>query len=195
LPGSDKRFEDIADIWELPCPDTVQAVESLRNRIGKAAVKETQRQRKERVRVAKEKHAPSRSGPAKRSWDALKPFKEDPITSLPDGKGGHTSNYNEMHALTYEDWATVLFREDMPDVGAWRQKYMQYIPEQPRYERARLTGEGFKKRLRRVSVTGATGTDGMRVKEALDLPIIFLDWLARIFEGVERGGEWPEPLC
>ncbi len=35
----------------------------------------------------------------------------------------------------------------------------------------------------------------MRVKEALDLPLVFLDCLARIFEGVEKGGEWPEPLC
>ena len=35
----------------------------------------------------------------------------------------------------------------------------------------------------------------MRVQEAIDLPVAFLDWLARIMEEAEAGGEWPEPMC
>ena len=105
--------------------------------------KEAQRQRRARIRAAKEKHAPSKSGLAKRSWDALKPFREQPITSLPDGKGGHTANYDEMHALTYEDWAKILFRDDMPDMGAWRAKYMGLFPKLPKFELSPLQGSDF----------------------------------------------------
>ena len=68
--------------------------------------------------AARAKHVSSREGClAKKSWNALKPWKEDPITTLPDGKGGHASNFQEMHALTYKDCAAILFRDDMPEVA------------------------------------------------------------------------------
>ena len=37
LPGSDERLTEIADICDLPCPDSEQSVDALRARINKAA--------------------------------------------------------------------------------------------------------------------------------------------------------------
>ena len=64
LPGGDERFVDIADVREMGCPTTTQAVSALRARLGKAVLKEGMRLRRERARAAKERHIPRRSGPA-----------------------------------------------------------------------------------------------------------------------------------
>ena len=87
---------------------------------------------------------------------------EDPITSLPDGKGDHTSNYAEMHSLTYDDWAKILFRDDIPDLFACRERYWPYLPKQPRNGRSRLPGETFQRPPARCPATGATRPHSQR---------------------------------
>ena len=49
--------------------------------------------------------------------------------------------------------------------------------------------------LEKMAKRKAPGLDGWAVAELLLLPTELLEWVAQLFEGVERLGCWPGTLC
>ena len=78
------------------------------------------------------------------------------------------------------------------DLEAWLVE-LDSLPPFP--ERAPWTAELVRVVLEKMAKRKAPGLDGWAVAELLLLPTELLEWVAQLFEGVERLGCWPDTLC
>jgi hypothetical protein len=80
----------------------------------------------------------------------------------------------------------------MPNIDEWLIE-LDSLPPFP--DRAPWTAELVLSILMRMALHKAPGLDGWTVDELRLLPPALLEWIAELFESVERTGRWPEELC
>ena len=80
----------------------------------------------------------------------------------------------------------------MPNIDEWLTE-LDSLPPFP--DRAPWTAELVLSILKRMALHKAPGLDGWTVDELRLLPPALLEWIAELFESVERTGRWPEELC
>jgi hypothetical protein len=122
-----------------------------------------------------------------------------PPTAAVTGKRGQLEfGPTEMHELISDFWVKQIFRKiDLEAVPSWAEFRDRFIdslgPQRAPFAIPSITGGRLRNRCMKAS--GTHGLDGWTLEELEKLPPEWWDELAKIFDLVEKGGDWPEGLA
>ncbi len=191
------RAAAIQWLWEdgQEKPATLREAFKLFTLLDKEVVNASLRARTERGRKFRAKHAGPARRPNEHNYKKTRAPRPMPVTRLPKKDGSFTANEAEKHAVTKEDWMRIFWHhkpEDLPSLAAYLEECGDLFEEVP-VDLPEISGLRLKRRALKKA-RGAQSLDGWAAEEIAALPLVIFNEYARLFEAIERGGEWPEAL-